>query len=88
MADKGPKYPNVKVQLVGKDGNAFSILSRVIEAMRRANIPDEARDEFYEEATSGDYDHLLQTVMVYVTADEEEEQDEHLWGYVEEGEEE
>jgi hypothetical protein len=29
-----PKYPHVKVKLVGRDGNAFAILARVTKAMR------------------------------------------------------
>ncbi len=53
------------VQLVGEDGNAFSILGRVQRAMRRAGWPREKIAEFMAEATSGDYDHLLGTVIRY-----------------------
>lgn len=53
-------YPKVKLQLVGRDGNAFSILGRVREEMRKAHILDKW-DEFYKEATSGDYSNLLAT---------------------------
>ena len=83
-----PKYPQVKVKLVGEEGNAFAILGRVTGAMRRAGLTTEQRNEFHAEATSGDFDHLLQTVMEYVTVEpeEEEEGDGFLWGYVEEGE--
>jgi hypothetical protein len=34
--------------------------------MRRAGVPKEERDEFAREATSGDYDHLLQTCVRWV----------------------
>ncbi len=61
-----PKYPHITVTLVGEDGNAFSILGRVSRALREAKVPDAERDAFREEATSGDYDHLLQTVMRWV----------------------
>ena len=61
-----PKYPNVKVQLTGEDGNAFSIIGRVRRAMRRAGLPSETCDTFSKEAMSGDYDHVLQTAMKYV----------------------
>ena len=37
------KYPNVKVQLVGQDGNAFAILGNVQRAMRRAGLTTEQR---------------------------------------------
>jgi hypothetical protein len=65
----GPKYPQVKVTLVGEDGNAFSILGRVSKAMRRAGISQEEIQAFMTEAMSGDYDHLLQTVIKTVDAD-------------------
>lgn len=61
-----PKYPNIKVQLVGEDGNAFAILGSVRKAMRRANLLKSEMDAFTAEATSGDYDHLLQTCMKWV----------------------
>ena len=59
------KY-NVKVQLTGTDGNAFAILGKVLGAMRRAGVSDEERSQFQNEATSGDYDHLLATCMNWV----------------------
>lgn len=58
---KMPKYPNIKVKLLGEDGNAFFILGRCLQAMRRAKISEKERDEFRKEATSGNYDHLLAT---------------------------
>ena len=60
------KYPNVKVKLAGEDGNAFAILARVDRAMRDAGIDKEERDAFRDEATSGDYNNLLATVMNWV----------------------
>lgn len=57
------KYPNVKVKLVGRDGNAFAILGAVKSAMRKARLPKEAFDEYFKEATSGDYDNLLMVTM-------------------------
>ncbi len=67
-APTGPKYPHVKVRLVGKDGNAFFILARVRKAMEQAKVPDEEWQAFRKEATSGDYYHLLATVMKWVDA--------------------
>lgn len=54
------------VKLVGEDGNAFSILARVRVALRKAGMKQDKIKEFVDEATSGDYDHLLQTCMKYV----------------------
>jgi hypothetical protein len=70
------KYPHICVQLVGQDGNAFSILGRVSKAMRRAGVPKPERDAFFKEATSGDYDHLLGTVMMWVNCDDHSDEDE------------
>ena len=61
-----PRYPDVQVQLSGEDGNAFAILGRTAGALRRAGVPQEEIDQYFAEATSGDYDHLLQTTMRWV----------------------
>ena len=61
------KYPDIKVQLVGEDGNAFSIIGRVAKAMRRAKVDNADIEAFRAEAMSGDYDNVLQTAMRYVT---------------------
>lgn len=58
-----PKYPEVFVPLLGEDGNAFAIIGRALKAMRKAKLPEEEMSAFRDEATSGDYDHLLRTVM-------------------------
>jgi len=62
------KFPDVHVQLTGRDGNAFVIIGAVSSALKRAGHR-EASDEFIKEATSGDYDHLLRTAMEYVEVD-------------------
>jgi hypothetical protein len=64
-----PKYPDITVQLVGEDGNAYSILGRVTRALRQAGVSQAERDAFTQEATAGDYDHLLQTIMRWVEVD-------------------
>ncbi|MFH1494751.1 MAG: hypothetical protein ABIG70_08140 [Pseudomonadota bacterium] len=56
------------VQLTGEDGNAFSILGRVRRAIVKSDQPELA-EAFMQEATAGDYDHLLQTCLRYVTVD-------------------
>lgn len=58
---------DVEVDLVGEDGNAFAIMGRVSKALKRAGHKDLV-DQYINEATSGDYDHLLQTTMKYVHA--------------------
>jgi hypothetical protein len=63
-----PRYPEVQVQLSGEDGNAFAILGRTTAALRAAGVSSEEIDAFFAEATSGDYDHLLQTTTSPPTA--------------------
>ncbi len=64
--DSQPFYPQVHIALSGEDGNGLAIVSRVSAALRRAGVPQAKRDEFAEDATSADYDHLLQTVQRWV----------------------
>jgi hypothetical protein len=62
---KGPETKPT-VRLVGQDGNAFSIMERVKQALKRAGADKEYIDQYLSEATSGDYDHLLVVSMGYV----------------------
>lgn len=57
------KYPRVKVKLTGTDGNAFALLGKVREAMRKAKVPAEEIKAVMDEAMSGDYDNLLRVLM-------------------------
>jgi len=65
------RHPEVRVSLVGEDGNAFAILGRVRQAMTRAGVPDEEVQRFVREATAGDYDQLLATVLAWVNVEGE-----------------
>lgn len=58
-----PKYPDITVELIGADGNAYNILGIVKKALTKAGVSEEEVSEFYTEATSGDYNKLLATVM-------------------------
>ena len=62
-----PKYPKVKVELVGQDGNAFAIMGRVGGALKKAGVQKAEIDAYYAESTAGDYDHLLRTAMKWVS---------------------
>jgi hypothetical protein len=54
-----PKYPEITVNLVGQDSNAFMILGLCNRAMKQAGLSAEERDAFRTEAMSG----LLATAM-------------------------
>lgn len=63
-------YDHPTVQLVGRDGNAFAVLGAASKALKR--VPEVGRqlaEQYTDEATKGDYDHLLQVTMKYVEVD-------------------
>jgi len=64
--DSRPKYPDITVQLSGEDGNAFVIIARVRNAMKRH--PEARRDiaKFTNEAMAGDYSNVIYTATQYV----------------------
>ncbi len=64
-----PRYPEVHVKLVGEDGNAFAILGRVTRALKEHGVTKVELMEFSQEVKRGDYDHLLQTVLKWVSVD-------------------
>lgn len=61
------KYPDVKVQLSGGDGNAFVVIGICTKAAKRAGVPKSEIDTFMNEMMSGDYDHLLRTAQDWFT---------------------
>ena len=66
MTGPGPRYPDVCVDLVGRDGNVFAIIGRTARALRRAGRA-EAADDFSEAALDcGSYDEVLQLVLATV----------------------
>ena len=69
---------DIKVKLVGEDGNAFAILGRCYQALVRARRRD-LWEEFRKEATSSDYNHLLATVCDYFVVDADEDDDDNRW---------
>lgn len=50
------------LEILGHDGNAFSILGKAARVARANKMDWEAINK---EATDGDYDHLLRTMMKY-----------------------
>jgi hypothetical protein len=60
------KYPDIKVQLTGHDGNAFAIMGRVSKALKMDGVSQEEVEEYQKESMSGNYDHLLQTATRWV----------------------
>jgi hypothetical protein len=61
------KYPEIEVQILGRDGNAFAIMGAVSNALRKAGVPKEEINEYTSESMSGDYENLLRTAMKWVS---------------------
>jgi len=60
-----------RVRLVGEDGNAYSIMGRVISAWKKSNHPQkyEIVEQYILEAKSNDYHHLLNITREYIRED-------------------
>ena len=63
-----PRHPEIRVKPVGTDGNAFAILGQGRQALKQAGVPADEVKAFLDEATSGDYQHLLATCLRWVEA--------------------
>lgn len=61
----------VKLDLVGLDGNAFSLMGAFKQAARRQGwTPDEIK-VVLDDCMTGDYDHLLCTLMDHTESEED-----------------
>lgn len=58
--------PKVIVKLSGPDGNAFALMGKVAEAMKKSGQTKEQIKEFSDKAMSGDYENLLRVVREHV----------------------
>jgi hypothetical protein len=54
-----------EVELVGIDGNAFSVMGEVIRGLRSAGNDASVIESYQNDAMSGDYNHLLTVSMAY-----------------------
>jgi hypothetical protein len=63
----------VKMQLVGMDGNAISILGSFSREARKQGWTQPEIKKVLDEATSKDYDHLLTTIVSNVDMGEEDD---------------
>ena len=68
---------DIKVRIIGADGNVYNLLGICRRALGRAG-KIELWDEFYKEATSGDYNHALATIadwFIVCSVDDPEDKD-------------
>jgi len=65
MSTSTAKY-DIKVQLTGRDGNAYAIMSAVSKALRQAGVSEEEINQYQDESMSGDYNNLLRVAAQWV----------------------
>lgn len=57
----------VELDLVGLDGNAFVLMGAFQRAAKRQGTPKDEIKAVLDDCMSGDYDHLLQTLVANTT---------------------
>jgi len=62
-----PKYPEVKVQLSGTDGNVFAIIGKVSLALKRAGLREAAKEINAAALRCKSYDEVLVLCMTTVS---------------------
>lgn len=67
------------VHLIGADSNAFTLLGLCQRAARKAGWTPEEIAAFRDEATAGDHDHLLATIMEHFQDASEDDSDTDAW---------
>lgn len=62
-----PQLAGLEFDLIDgpNDGNAMNLMGYTRRVLKRAGNSNEVLTAFSNEATSGDYDHVIQTCMAY-----------------------
>ena len=66
MSEMKTPRTDIRVRLVGEDGNIFFILGRVREALRRGGRPDLVPEVTIAVTSSRSYEEALGRIMEYV----------------------
>jgi hypothetical protein len=66
MPRKKPLHPEVEIE-IPPVGNTFTLVSRTRAALKRSGVSNDECDKFFDEASSGGYDHAVATIRVWVT---------------------
>jgi hypothetical protein len=61
------KYPEIEVEILGRDGNAFAIMGTIQNALTKAGVSKDEISLYIKESMSGDYENLLRTAMRWVS---------------------
>ena len=61
-----PRFPNVKVKLVGQPTGKLRIVIRTTAALRKAGIAEREIDLYQKEALAGNFDNCLAVTLAWV----------------------
>jgi len=61
---ESPKKP--KCKLTGTDGNVFALAGKVTQVLKKAHLPDQAKEFSSKLFSCGSYTEALQLMMQYV----------------------
>jgi hypothetical protein len=67
--DRGPKYPQVKIELPGPYGSFYATVAEVQTKMRLAGVPQKELSNFYEDVAEDDEENLLLGCLRWVNVD-------------------
>ena len=79
----------ITLELVGLDGNAFSLMGAFKRQARIEKWTTEEIDEVLKECMSGDYNHLLATLMEYCQSpelDDDDDDDDNEYDFMDDDE--
>lgn len=57
--DTSEREQKPRLVLTGANGNAYNILALARKALTKAGYSEQERQRYFDEATAGDYDHLM-----------------------------
>ena len=69
MSEMKTPRTDIRVRLVGEDGNIFAILGRVRQALRRGGHPELVDEVTAAVTSSRSYEEALARIMEYVEAE-------------------
>ena len=61
-----PRFPNVKIKLVGQPTGKLPIVIRTTVALRKAGVAERQIDLYQREALAGDFDNCLAVTLGWV----------------------
>lgn len=65
--EAAPKYPEIKLDLNGPEGNAFYIMGAISRVLKIANESQDTIQSVLDDMKSSNYEHLCEVASRYIT---------------------